>query len=161
VVTYRFPENKPYPGGDPENYRFNFAPSFAVVRDSLIVGSTPGIVADLIPALKKPIDTALSSAAVWRGRAYASGVADLIAAYPDQTVTTTVLTDGVGLDQARKQVADFVTWLRTLGEYELVVDHTAEAFEVRVEWRTSGKNRTNHRDTEPREEKAHREKAGP
>ncbi len=134
IVTYRFPENGDYPGGDPANYRFNFAPSYAIVDDFLVASTTPDLVRSLIPELRKPA-VSEKSPSVWRGRAFADGAATFLRANPDPTVTDTILNDGVGLDTAKKQVADFANWLATLGSLGIEVDHDTEAFELRVEWK--------------------------
>ena len=133
VVSYRFPEDGEYRGDD-DNVRFNFVPCFAAVGDSFIVASDPRLLKDLIPELKSP--TPEGSPTVWRGRAFAAGAAGLVLDNPEPTITTTVLNDGVGLDRARQQVTDLANWVKTLGTYELNIDHNTDSFEVRLEWST-------------------------
>jgi hypothetical protein len=136
IVSYRFPEDRPFPGGDPGNLRFNFVPCFAVVGDSLVVASSPGLVKELIPELRKPPDPAGTSPAVWRARAYASGAAEFIRANPEPVVTNAILSEGIGLDEAKKQVAELAAWAATLGKVELSIDHGRDAYEIKVEWKT-------------------------
>ncbi len=136
IVSYRFPENKPFPGGDPGRVRFNFVPCFAVVGDYLVASSSPGLVKDLIPELRKAPDPAKCSPAVWRAKAYAAGLAETIQANPDPVVTNAVLRDGVGLDEAKQQVAALADWVATLGAAELSIDHQADAYQIKVEWKT-------------------------
>lgn len=133
IVTYRFPEKGDYPGGDPANYRFNFAPSYGIVDHFLVASTTPELVRSLIPELRKPAGSEKSP--VWRGRASADGAATFLRANPDPTVTDTILNDGVGLDTAKKQVADFAIWLATLGSLGIEIDHGTDAFELRAEWK--------------------------
>src|SRR5205823_3013449 len=106
IVTYRFPETDAITFDDVDKLRFNAAPSFAVVNDSLVVGSTPGIVKAVIPLLKKESATAGTSE-VWKFKFYAAGAGEVIAANPDVAVTQAVLSQGVTLNEARQQVLDF------------------------------------------------------
>jgi hypothetical protein len=136
IVSYRFPENKPFPVGDPSRLRFNFVPCFAVVGDSFVASSSPGLIKELIPELRKAPDPAQSSPAVWRAKAYAAGAAEIIRDNPDPVVTNAILSEGVGLDEAKKQVAALVEWVATLGTAELSIDHQADAYQIKVEWKT-------------------------
>jgi hypothetical protein len=72
---------------------------------------------------------------VWRAKAYAAGGADLVYAYPEPTVTQTILSQGVGLAEAKAQVDDLVAWLKTLGTFELSLDHAEQMFKFDVEWK--------------------------
>ncbi|HVK19723.1 MAG TPA: hypothetical protein VM533_22510, partial [Fimbriiglobus sp.] len=137
ITSYRFPEKKPFPGnGDPDNLRFNFVPCFAVVGDYLVVSSSPALVKDLIPELKKTPDPAKCSPAVWRAKTYAAGIAQTIRDNPEPVVTNAVLSEGVGLDEAKKQVAALADWVATLGAAGLSIDHGADAYEIKLEWKT-------------------------
>jgi hypothetical protein len=136
IVSYRFPENKPFPGGDPGKVRFNFVPCFAVVGDYLVASSSPGLVKELIPELRKTSDPAKCSPAVWRAKTYAAGLAQTIRDNPEPVVTNAVLTDGVGLEEAKRQVAALADWVATLGAAELSIDHQADAYQIKVEWKT-------------------------
>jgi hypothetical protein len=135
VVSYRFPENKPL-DADPTNLRFSFVPAFAVVGDSLVVASSPRLVKDLIPELRKPADRAACEAAVWRGKVYGAGAATALKARPEAVITDAVLGQGIGLDAAKKQVDELAKFLTTLGTLGVRIDHTAEAFRFDVEWKT-------------------------
>lgn len=134
VVSYRFPEKGEPKFDDPQGFRFGFAPAFAVVGDALVVGSTPGIVKLLIPELKKE-SAAQGSAKVWRLKAYAEGGAETMLASPEPTVTQTILAEGVGLAEAEDQVRAFAGWLKTLGTFELSIDHAARAYQFDAEWK--------------------------
>jgi hypothetical protein len=103
-----------------------------------VVGSTPGIVKLLIPELKKE-SKAGGVRDVWRVKAYAAGGADLMAAFPDQTVTQTILSEGIGLAAAQEQTRQVAAWLKSLGTFELSIDHAAEMYKFDVEWKF-GKN---------------------
>jgi hypothetical protein len=137
ITTYRFPEKKPFPGdGDPDNLRFNFVPCFAVAGDFLVVSSSPALIKDLIPELKKSPDPAKCSPAVWRAKTYAAGIAQTIRDNPEPVVTNAVLSEGVGLDEAKKQVEALADWVATLGAVGLSIDHGADAYEIKLEWKT-------------------------
>lgn len=136
IVSYRFPEDKPFPNnGDSDNVRFNFVPSFAVVGDSLVTAGSPAVIKALIPELRKTPDPAKCSPVVWRAKAYAAGGAELLTVYPDPTVTLSVLNESVGLDEAKKRTAQLAAWVATLGAAELSIDHQAEAYQIRLEWK--------------------------
>lgn len=134
IVSYRFAENKPL-DADPTNVRFNFVPSFAVVNGFLVVASSPQLLKDLIPEVKMPVDPAACSPAVWRNRVYGAGAAAGLKARPEAVITDAVLGQGIGLDEAKKQVEQLAKFLSTLGTLGVEVEHGAEAFRVEVEWK--------------------------
>ena len=47
----------------------------------------------------------------------------------------TVLTQGIGLDEAKKQVRQIADWVQTLGNPTLNIDHQADAYELKFEWK--------------------------
>jgi hypothetical protein len=134
VVSYRFSETKPLPG-DPTNIRFSFVPTFAVVNGFLVIASSPQLVKDLIPELKKDVDPAACSPSVWRNTVSAAGAASGLKARPDAVITDAVLGQGIGLDEAKKQVEQLAKFLNTLGTVGMTLDHTAEAYVFDVEWK--------------------------
>lgn len=137
IVSYRFPEKGKYPAPDPENVRFNFVPSFAIVGDSLVTASRPGLIKDLIPELTSKPDPARASPAVWRAKGYGGGAAAAVRGFPDQIVTQTVLADGVGLDEAKKRVQQLADWLAAVGTVGLEIDHQPDAYQIQFEWKTT------------------------
>lgn len=134
IVSYRFPEKGKYPGDD-DNIRFSFVPAFAVVGDYLVVSSRPGLIKDLIPSLRQP-QTPDPAAPVWRAKTYAKGLAESLKLVPDPLVTNAVLDQGVGLDEAKKQVDQLAAWVATLGTASLEIDHQKDAYQVQVVWKT-------------------------
>lgn len=134
VVSYRFSETKSLPA-DPTNIRFSFVPSFAVVNGFLVVGSSPQLVKDLIPALKKTIDPAACSPAVWRNKVYGAGAASGLKARPEAVITSTVLSQGIGLNEAKQQIDQIAKFLNSLGTVGMTLDHTAAAYVFDVEWK--------------------------
>ena len=135
IVTYRFSEGKSVPN-DLGNLRFNFVPCFAVVDDHLVLASRPELMRSLIAELRKPADASQGSTAVWRGRAYGAGAAAVLRSDPDPQVTTTILGDGVGLEEAKRRVAALTDWLAALGSISFAVEHGADAYQVQLEWKS-------------------------
>ncbi len=133
LVTYRFSEKAEPKFDDPEKLRFNAAPTFAIVGDSLIVGSTPGIVKLLVPELRKE-SKASGAPAVWRASAFAAGGAKFLDANPEATVTQAILSQGIGLAEAKEQTKKLAAWLGTLGRFDVTIDHAAEYFEFKIAW---------------------------
>ncbi|MCU0702888.1 MAG: hypothetical protein MUF18_02740 [Fimbriiglobus sp.] len=133
ILTYRFNEAKPLEA-DPTNIRFNFVPSFAVIGDSFVVASSPKLLKDLIPEVRKPIDPKACSAAVWRAKGYGTGAAQALKARPEATITDTVLNQGVGLDEAKKQLEQTAAWLAKLGTLGVSIDHGETAFKFELNW---------------------------
>ena len=134
IVSYRFPE-KGKLDGDEANLRFAFVPSFAVVGNYFVASSRPGLIKTLIPELKKPIDPTKSSPSVWRAKAYGPGASDVLKANSDPFVTQAILSQGVGLDEANKQVQQLVAWLAQLGTGEVIFDHQTDMYNVQFEWK--------------------------
>lgn len=134
ILSYRFPEGKSL-DADPTNIRYNFVPSFAVIGDYFVVASSPKLLKDLIPEVKKPIDPKACSAAVWRAKGYGTGAAQAVKARPEATITGTVLEQGVGLDEAKKQLDQLAKLLAGLGTVDVSIDHGEKAFKFEVEWK--------------------------
>jgi hypothetical protein len=132
IVSYKFPENRELPG-DADNLRYNFMPSFAVVEQSLIVASEPSVIRALIPELRKPV-TADASAPVWRGQAFAKGVAELGKNNPDPITTNLILTRNLGLDAAKAETKQILAWLETLGHASFEIDHKTNYYEAKFTW---------------------------
>ena len=134
IVSYSFSETKPY-ADDPTNFRFNFVPSFAVVNDSLVLATSPDLIKDLIPELKKTIDPKACSPVVWRNRITGDGVATALLARPERSLTTQVLNTGLSLGEAKAQLADLAKILRTAGEVGISIDHSTDAYVVELLWK--------------------------
>jgi hypothetical protein len=132
IVAWRFPENKAL-DGDPDGIRFNFEPCYAVVGDSLVVASTVDVCKALIPEVKRTAGLP-GSAAVWRGKGYAAGAADALAAVPEPFITDAVLRSGVGLADARKQVEALTAWVRGLGTARAELDIGRDTYRADFIW---------------------------
>ncbi len=133
IVAYRFPEDKEL-ADDPEGIRFNFEPCFAVVGDELVVASTVELCKKLITELKSPRASAKASTAVIRGKISAKGGAEFLAAAPDPLITDAILSRGIGLEDARKEVAALVGWLKTLGTFRGELDISDTQYKLDLVW---------------------------
>ena len=132
LVAYRFPENKPV-DADPDGLRFNFEPCFAVVGDQFVAASTVEVGKKMVAEVRRTAKLR-PSPAVWRGKGFAAGAATTLTAIPDPLVTDAILSGGVGIEDARKQVAAVGAWLRTLGTARIEIDVRAKEYRLDVVW---------------------------
>ncbi|HEV3386453.1 MAG TPA: hypothetical protein VG097_16640 [Gemmata sp.] len=135
INGYRFDEGKTVPD-DSQGDRFNFEPCFAIVGDEMMMASTIELGKKLITELKKPRQS--GSAAVWKSRVSAASGADTLAGLTDPLITDAVLGRGVGLTEARKEIADLIAFVRTLGTAQIEIDITATEYRLDLVW-TPGK----------------------
>lgn len=133
IVAYRFPENKEL-ADDPEGIRFNFEPCFAIVGDELVVASTVELCKKLITELKSPRVNGKAGMSVVRGKFSAKGGADFLAALPEPLVTDAILNRGIGLEEARKEVAELVGWVKALGTFRVDLDITEKEYRLDLVW---------------------------
>jgi hypothetical protein len=135
INGYRFDE-KTVVADDARGDRFNFEPCFAIVGGEMVMASTIELEKKLITELKKPRQT--GGAAVWKGKVTAASGAETLAGLTDPLITDAVLGRGVGLTEARKEIADLIGWVRTLGTGQLEIDITNTEWRMDVVW-TPGK----------------------
>lgn len=132
VTAYRFREDKEL-ADDPEGIRFNFEPSFAIVNDQLVVATTAELCKKLVTELKKP-QTGKSGSAVIRGVFSASSGASYLSAALDPLVTDAILSRGIGLADARKEVAELVAWVKALGKGRVELDIADKQYKLDLVW---------------------------
>jgi hypothetical protein len=132
LVGYRFPENKEL-DQDPDGVRFNFEPCFAVVGDELVVASTVELGKKLIAELKKP-SRGEASPAVIRAKGNAREAAAALAGFSEPLITDAVLGRGIGLADARQEVADIIAFVKTLGTAQVELDIADTEYRVNVVW---------------------------
>ena len=137
IVGYRFPENKTV-ADDSQGIRFNFEPCFAIFGEEVVIASTIELCKKLITELKKPRIQSVQTA-VWMAKANAGSGAEILAGLSDPLITDAVLGRGIGLTEARQEVADLVNWVRNLGSARIEIDITATDYRLDVMW-TPGKN---------------------
>jgi len=139
IVAYRFPENKEL-ASDPTGIRFNFEPCFAIVDDQLVVASTVELCKKVLAELKR-VEKQPGSNAVLRSFVSAKGVAEILAAQSDALVTEGILSRGVGLEEARKEVANLVAWVKTLGTVRLEIDIAEKQYKLDLVWDLASEQR--------------------
>ena len=105
-----------------------------VVSFSIAWPIEAGLIATLIPELKKE-SKAAGSHSVWRAGAFTDGAAKFLDANPEATVTQAILTQGIGLAEAKEQTKKLAAWLGTLGTFDISIDHAAEYFEFKMAWK--------------------------
>jgi hypothetical protein len=131
---YSFPETGKFPD-DPQKVRFNYQPTFAVVKDQYVFASNKGLCRELIGILEKedrykPVTQNLQL------RGYASGLGDFLNLNPDQALASTIVAQGVKVGEAKKQTEALFGFLQKLGTVGLETDYTANQFRFDLLWRT-------------------------
>ncbi len=71
---------------------------------------------------------------MFRGTAYAKGAAEALAGFSDPLITDAVLGRGIGLADARKEIADLVAFVKTLGTGRVELDVTDKEYRLDVVW---------------------------
>ena len=132
IVAYRFPENKDL-ANDPDGTRFNFEPCFAIVGSELVVASTVELGKNLITELKR-VEKQPASRAVFRNLISAKGGAGALGSLPDPLITDAILGRGIGLEAARKEVDQLVTWVKSLGTVRLELDIAEKEYKFDLVW---------------------------
>jgi hypothetical protein len=132
IVAYRFAEDKEL-ADDSEDIRFNFEPCFAIVGEQLVVASTVELCKKLVTELKGTEKKPASSAVV-RGKLSAKGGGDFLAALPEPLITDAILNRGIGLEEARKEVAELVKWVKALGTFRGELDITEKQYKLDLVW---------------------------
>ncbi|MCE9532127.1 MAG: hypothetical protein K8T89_13535 [Planctomycetes bacterium] len=129
---YRFPEDGKFPN-DPQNFRFNFTPCYAVVKDQLVFASTREFCKEMIDIVLKEDRKPQPENMQMKG--YARGLADLLNASPDQLLTQTILSQAIPEAEAKKQVEQLLNYIRGLGEAKIATDYTANEFRFDIGWK--------------------------
>jgi hypothetical protein len=132
IVAYRFTEGKPL-ADDPDNIRYNFEFCFAQVDHQFIAASTIEACKKVITEVRRTAKLP-ASPAVWRGKAFASGGSKLIYDLPDPLITDAILSGGLSLDEARKQVDAIGSWLKKLGTVRIEIDEAQTMYKFDVTW---------------------------
>ena len=75
-----------------------------------------------------------ASPAVWRGQAFAAGGERLLYQLPDPLITDAILSGGVGIEEARKQVDAIGAWLKKLGTLTIEIDEAETVYKFDLLW---------------------------
>ncbi|HJZ54718.1 MAG TPA: hypothetical protein VKE74_07145 [Gemmataceae bacterium] len=132
VVGWRFSETKPIPE-DSQNLRFNYEPCFCTVGDEFVFASSFEVARKIITEIRRTAQMP-GNPAVWQGKLYADGAADLLFSFSDPLITETILGEGVGLDEARQQIKDIAAYVRKLGTIRVEIDERDAEYRLDVVW---------------------------
>ena len=133
LFGYRFPEDRTM-AGDESNLRYNFEPTFAIVDDQFIAGSTMEVAKKLVTEVKRTAKQP-GAAPVGRAKPYAAAGAEALAAAPDATITDAMLRQAISLAEAKQQVEQLGQYLRTLGTFTIDLDEPATRYSFDLVWR--------------------------
>lgn len=134
LVGYRFPENGTL-ANDTQNLRFNFSPCFASVGDQFFAASTLELGREMIGLLRKSTpENAPTTTVAAQSRLFAAGGAVLAKMFEEQQVTQAILDRAVSPADAKKEVAQIIDWLRTLGQIKLETDYRPHEFRFDARW---------------------------
>jgi hypothetical protein len=136
IVGYRFPEDGKYPD-DAGDVRFNFSPCYVRVGDQFVFCSTLELCHELIDLLEKEAKSgpAKTSHAAVLAQLHGEGGAQALALLKDNLVTQAVLGQAVPVEEARKQVEDFIDVVRRLGVLNVETVYEANQFRADVRLR--------------------------
>jgi hypothetical protein len=132
IITYFFSETKKVEG-DAGNVRFNFSPSYVTVGDYFVMSSTLELARDLIDALKSE-QRRTRSKATMHTQFYASGLADVIRANEDATLTQLILAQALPPKTAKAELHTILRWIETLGTLRIESHYGTNEFRYDVIW---------------------------
>ncbi|MFO0808839.1 MAG: hypothetical protein U0746_09470 [Gemmataceae bacterium] len=136
LVCYRFPDTKAMmaPGGD--NYvLFNYSPCFAIVGDQFFAASTVELGREMVALLQKsPPSAAPATTLGSQSKVYASGGAAVAKAFAETLTTQFIIDRAISHEDAKREVAGLIEWLRGLGTVSLTGDYRATEFQYDVRW---------------------------
>jgi len=132
---YSFPEKGKFPD-DPQMARFNYQPTFAVVKDQYVFASNKGLCRELIGILEKE-DRSRPTSQNLQLRGYATGLGDFLYLNPDQALAAAIIGQGVKVGEAKKQTDALFAFLQKLGTVDLATDYTANQFRFDLHWKTN------------------------
>jgi hypothetical protein len=132
IFGYRFPENGKF-AADDQNLRFNFTPSFAIVKDQLIAATNLDLCKELIDIVQKE-DRHRPAAQNMQSRLYAKGGGDFLNSSPEGLLTQTILSQAVDEAEAKKQVDRILKFAQKLGRLQIETDYGAKDFRFDVKW---------------------------
>ncbi len=133
IFGYRFPEGGKFPD-DPQNIRFNFVPTFAIVQDQFIAASNTQLCKELIDIIRKEDRTKIVTQNM-RMQFDAKGGAAFLNAAPEALLTQTILSQAVPEAEAKRQVEQFLKYINGLGLLSLQADYGASEFRFDIEWK--------------------------
>ena len=134
LVGYRFAEDATL-NGDPQNFRFNFSPCFAAVGDQFFAASTIELGREMVAQLQKSAATGGDANVATRSRVYSAGGAALLKKFEDAILTQAILDRAIPLDEAKRDAATLMDWVRRLGDVRTHADYRPHEFRFEIEWK--------------------------
>jgi hypothetical protein len=134
LVGYRFAEDATL-NGDPQNLRFNFSPCFAAVGDQFFAASTIELGRELVKQLQKPSTAGGQPTVATRSRLYSAGGAALLEKFEDRILTQAILDRAIPVDEAKRDAATLIDWVRRLGDVRTHTDYRPHEFRFEIEWK--------------------------
>ena len=129
---YSFPDDGKFPD-DPQNLRFNYQPTFAVVENQYIFASNKGLCRNLIKAIRaegrRPADNANLQTLI-----SARGLGEFANVSPEIPLSSTILSQGVTLQEARAQTAALYRFLNSLGRLSAKTEYGDNDFQFELKW---------------------------
>ena len=133
IFGYRFDEDAKFPA-DEQNLRFNFTPSFAVVKDHFLAASNLDLCKELVDILQRE-DPGKFVSQNMQSRLYAKGGGDFLNASPEALLTQTILSQAITEAEAKQQVERLLKFTQKLGSLRFETDYTAKDFRFDINWR--------------------------
>jgi hypothetical protein len=134
VFGYRFPEKGDFPD-DQDGLRFNFAPTFAQVRNHYVFATRPELCKELVGMLQKE-STPPASSLNMRMRFFAEGVLRNLNADPESVVTQSILEQGLTEKEAKREMELLIEYVKKVGRFDVTTDWQPKRFELKAIWRT-------------------------
>jgi len=131
---YSFPDDGKFPD-DPLKVRFNYQPTFGAVRDQYVLASNKGLFRELVRVIETE-DRSQPARPNMRIRLHASALGDYANLSPEQALASTIITQGLTVEEARKQTDALFAYLRKLGTVNLQFDFADREFTFDVDWKT-------------------------
>jgi hypothetical protein len=137
IAGYRFDE-KAEVKGDTDGVRFNFEPCFVRVGNQFVFCSRIDLCKELLDLLiAEQKSTNKGRPETVRDRLYASGVARYMADNADQLITQAILDQAASPAEAKKQIAQTIRFVESLGSFDLSTLYEANRFRYDIKLRLS------------------------
>src|SRR5439155_25803841 len=120
---------------DPQNFRFNFSPCFAAVGDQFFAASTIELGREMVTQLQKAAPTGGEPPVATQSRLYSAGGAALLKVFEDRLLTQVILDRAVPVEEAKRDAATLIDWVRGLGDVRTQADYRPHEFRFEIEWK--------------------------
>ena len=134
IFGYRFDEDAKFPA-DEQNLRFNFTPSFAVVKRHSLAASNLDLCKESVDILQKGIFWLVRFPEIPEPPSHAKGGGDFLNASPEALLTQTILSQAITEAEAKQQVERLLKFTQKLGSLRFETDYSAKDFRFDINWR--------------------------